>query len=717
MIECPDHGTVKYLQWSFRSERASLIRKLSPVADELCLRCKDLDILSMFGQDLTWSNFSVPIPAWQYSKSKAHRDLGSAETLRFDRRCGLCIALFNITPSPGTRRGNVHLVADWTIHRIEQLVDVKHHQGCHFDTYIIAEILNEGQPFNLGPHKGDVLGVQRSSSQGLSCSGVKLGPDQFDLEGLKILLSTCEHKHELTCASQQSDSLFNITLVDVTTRRLVSYPEQGCKYTALSYVWGETKPPRPDSHGILPTMPATIEDAIRVTHMLGHQYLWVDALCIDQKNEKEKANQIAIMADIYRGAYATIIALSGESSNHGLTRLGHNNKTLPQLSCTVDGVSLVGLMPTLPTQMLYQKWASRSWTLQEALLSQRSIYFTDHQVYFECNAMQTCETIDTSQSWIHNATRDLATYTNNPNGTILGHGTLRNAPVLPGISDRPREAYGTLISLYSRREMSFEEDTLNAFGGIMQHLKDLGYVNGFCWGLPEDDLNWSLNWCALTNLTRREQFPAWSWAGWRGIISPGWPSNLKSDVTQRYKTHFYAWTFDGSSMRQVFPHDEALMSEERLFPTGDTPFHLRASPHVDRILEERCTTAGTSKSYLLLDCLVFHARMIPGDACPAWDFGPWKHYCVAFNNVACHIRLPSINDRARLANPETSYLLTGRDRISHGGVMYVAHHFLDVDIDEDGKALRQGVVQLIVPESSPQALALADVARRSVILI
>ena len=46
---------------------------------------------------------------------------------------------------------------------------------------------------------------------------------------------------------------------------------------------------------------------------MGDRYLWVDSVCIDQNDELEKAQQNGMMSEIYRGAYATIIAFSTSS--------------------------------------------------------------------------------------------------------------------------------------------------------------------------------------------------------------------------------------------------------------------------------------------------------------------------------------------------------------------------------------------------------------------
>lgn len=49
-----------------------------------------------------------------------------------------------------------------------------------------------------------------------------------------------------------------------------------------------------------------------------------------------------------------------------------------QLTCCIKGRRLVGTMPTLSQQTWVCPWSHRAWTLQEAMLSPRCLYFSDH---------------------------------------------------------------------------------------------------------------------------------------------------------------------------------------------------------------------------------------------------------------------------------------------------------------------------------------------------
>ncbi|KAG4440759.1 hypothetical protein IFR05_003746 [Cadophora sp. M221] len=81
-------------------------------------------------------------------------------------------------------------------------------------------------------------------------------------------------------------------------------PREKPVYDALSYTWGGAEDPQSivlngSVHGVT----ANLGNALR--HLRREEEdltLWVDALCIDQKNNDEKSIQVCMMGDIYRRA-------------------------------------------------------------------------------------------------------------------------------------------------------------------------------------------------------------------------------------------------------------------------------------------------------------------------------------------------------------------------------------------------------------------------------
>ncbi|KAL7931784.1 hypothetical protein V8C35DRAFT_309511 [Trichoderma chlorosporum] len=117
-------------------------------------------------------------------------------------------------------------------------------------------------------------------------------------------------------------------------------------YAVISYVW-RGLPARPDEKSPLPSIhvegaegadPISV-DVLRLVSLAAEQHgcklLWLDALCVLQANEDDKAWQIQHMYDIYRSCEECIVCPGG------LQRL---------VSLTEE-----------------TSWATRAWTLQEAI--------------------------------------------------------------------------------------------------------------------------------------------------------------------------------------------------------------------------------------------------------------------------------------------------------------------------------------------------------------
>jgi hypothetical protein len=99
---------------------------------------------------------------------------------------------------------------------------------------------------------------------------------------------------------------------DLTVAELACKPS----YTALSYVWGVMSPiPDTIACGTV-DLPLTGNAHSALRHLrakLGAFTIWIDAVCINQLDSKEKMHQIPLMGDIYQGAAATYFWL-GESN-------------------------------------------------------------------------------------------------------------------------------------------------------------------------------------------------------------------------------------------------------------------------------------------------------------------------------------------------------------------------------------------------------------------
>jgi hypothetical protein len=83
------------------------------------------------------------------------------------------------------------------------------------------------------------------------------------------------------------------------------------------------------------------------------------------------------------------------------------------------------------------------------------------------------------------------------------------------------DVYADAVPEYTRRQMSFLEDGLNAVSGVLSHFSPW-FRGEFLSGLPLTELDQALLWYPKGNITRRKDrlgndlFPSWSWIGWVG---------------------------------------------------------------------------------------------------------------------------------------------------------------------------------------------------------
>lgn len=189
-------------------------------------------------------------------------------------------------------------------------------------------------------------------------------------------------------------------ILNVGNVRLVQGEHCKGPYAALSYCWG---PDRDlilthDSHAELlagidvQTFPGTLRDAIIVTRQIGVQFLWIDALCIfqDQDRPESKADwarEAGRMRDVYRGAYVTIEAASASRGREGFLKPRASSKPYCALQWGSDLTKCVYLRPVVDindNQLIGTTVYTRGWTLQERLLAPRTLSFGLQQCSFEC---------------------------------------------------------------------------------------------------------------------------------------------------------------------------------------------------------------------------------------------------------------------------------------------------------------------------------------------
>ena len=116
---------------------------------------------------------------------------------------------------------------------------------------------------------------------------------------------------------------------------------------------------------------------------LGERYLWVDSFCILQDDWNDATENIKSMALIYGRAIFTICAALGDHSDAGLLGYFLNSGKLVHHIELVGGLELMAVR-TVDAHIQRSPWNSRSWTLEERLLSKRCLLFAEGRVLFQC---------------------------------------------------------------------------------------------------------------------------------------------------------------------------------------------------------------------------------------------------------------------------------------------------------------------------------------------
>lgn len=163
---------------------------------------------------------------------------------------------------------------------------------------------------------------------------------------------------QLRCLTLAAGDLADPICGSLETVSLSEHP----KYEALSYVWGVDMAPTPMVLGGT-DIPITqnLDAALRhLRHRQLSRSLWVDAVCIDQSNAVERAEQVKLMDRIYRSA-STVLVWLGPAADDSDKVMRSIQKFDKQYWQTYD--FQVGFM-----EILYRPWFTRIWVLQEFLL-------------------------------------------------------------------------------------------------------------------------------------------------------------------------------------------------------------------------------------------------------------------------------------------------------------------------------------------------------------
>jgi hypothetical protein len=371
-------------------------------------------------------------------------------------------------------------------------------------------------------------------------------PPLVDLASEKVFnlarswLKTCEENHP-KCSENDFIPILPTYIIDVcpvlqgvATRLHKSKEGEEAKYLCLSYCWG-TKKQATTTHvnleEYLQEIPVgklglTIQDAIEVTRRLGFRYLWVDALCIVQDDDEQKADEIRMMSHTYKNATAVISAATASASSEGFLRTDRDVEVVRSLmESKSKGFEFQVELPggsvgnfALVKEAMYpgnHPLDCRAWALQEHLLSTRQLVFSFNELLvryrepvllplrksFISYGMTAYSIVDSISTW----NWDNFTCTN---------------------------LWGELIWKYSRRMLTDPEDRLHAFEGIAKEIEEVSGTTTR-YGIPAFDCA-TIAWEALGPVpVRSPRAPSWSWACLDTVVLG--PNYNAKDISPLYK--------------------------------------------------------------------------------------------------------------------------------------------------------------------------------------
>jgi hypothetical protein len=221
----------------------------------------------------------------------------------------------------------------------------------------------------------------------------------------------CRNNHQ-DCFRPEEDPAMPTRVIDVGSSEasdvhIIKTNGMPGRWLALSYSWGGAEnfpqPLRRDTaiNVAIPmplvSLPELIRDAISVTRELNYRYLWVDSFCVVQGDKDDFEREAPRMADVYRNADITIAAANTDraSGSLSLSRLiqrpvciNISTEGNPSITRWIIPYRQQGpVRKRIEDSLLH----TRGWTLQEAHLSVRMVYFDRNELLWQCRGGLTRE--------------------------------------------------------------------------------------------------------------------------------------------------------------------------------------------------------------------------------------------------------------------------------------------------------------------------------------
>jgi hypothetical protein len=147
---------------------------------------------------------------------------------------------------------------------------------------------------------------------------------------------------------------------------LGGFVEEGAGYEALSYTWGQSASRKPISiNGTILLVTENLYSAL--LHLRDEKkprILWIDAICIDQRNLEERSAQVSLMFRIYGSATRVLVWLGEQSDDSDLAFDVIASWSRPS-AILVDRLNTKSIEFKALDNLFARSWWNRSWVVQE----------------------------------------------------------------------------------------------------------------------------------------------------------------------------------------------------------------------------------------------------------------------------------------------------------------------------------------------------------------
>lgn len=322
------------------------------------------------------------------------------------------------------------------------------------------------------------------------------------------------------------------------------------RYATLSHCWGTLRIKRLTTANLdelgrgfrIDTLQPTFQHAIQAVRMLGLRYLWIDSLCIMQDSAADWEAESALMGSVYGNACINLAAASSVDARGGLFFDRDPVVVQPFAAYSAPPASngSQGTKALRDGWYVWQndgRWASvgdeplhrRGWVLQERLLSNRTVHFTQSEVFWHCLEDLGSESVpnQVQNDRLAMPVMQIRDYTDIriSMAKARSHGWSKMSPESKA---KLHKDWGRVLGHYSMCGLTKEEDKLVAIFGIannLEHLLGDQCLAGLWRSRMPYCLLWFVDWDTADvdgrvpspaetarQMPSRWRAPTWSWA-------------------------------------------------------------------------------------------------------------------------------------------------------------------------------------------------------------